>query len=84
MLLKGFTVPAFFRVVHQERVTIAFLLLPWLQDILVALDAGRISDVADALCSLRLIHTGPSPSLPAWWSSSGSTSHRLRWASAMA
>lgn len=64
VLLKGFTVPAFFRVVHQERVTIAFLLLPWLQDILVALDAGRISDVADALCSLRLIHTGAQPIPP--------------------
>ena len=63
VLLKGFTVPAFFRVVHQERVTIAFLLLPWLQDILVALDAGR-SDVADALCSLRLIHTGAQPIPP--------------------
>ena len=64
VLLKVFTVPAFFRVVHQERVTIAFLLLPWLQDILVALDAGRISDVADALCSLRLIHTGAQPIPP--------------------
>lgn len=64
VLLKGFTVPTFFRVVHQERVTIAFLLLPWLQDILVALDAGRISDVADALCSLRLIHTGAQPIPP--------------------
>ena len=64
VLLKGFTVPAFFLVVHQERVTIAFLLLPWLQDILVALDAGRISDVADALCSLRLIHTGAQPIPP--------------------
>lgn len=64
VLLKGFTVPAFFRVVHQEHITIAFLLLPWLQDILVALDAGRISDVADALCSLRLIHTGAQPIPP--------------------
>lgn len=64
VLLKGFTVPAFFRIVHQERVTIAFLLLPWLQDILVALDAGRISDVADALRSLRLIHTGAQPIPP--------------------
>lgn len=64
VLLKGFTVPAFFRVVQQERVTIAFLLLPWLQDILVSLDEGCIDDDKNMLSSLRLIHTGAQPIPP--------------------
>lgn len=64
VLLKGFTVPAFFRVVQQEQVTIAFLLLPWLQDILVALDEGSVNADQNALASLRLIHTGAQPIPP--------------------
>lgn len=65
VLLKGFSVPAFFHVVQQERVTIAFLLLPWLQDILAALNEGRFSaGQVGALDSLRLLHTGAQPIPP--------------------
>lgn len=64
VLLKGFTVPAFFHAVMQEKITIAFLLLPWLQDILVALEEGHVTDDQNALASLRLIHTGAQPIPP--------------------
>ena len=64
VLLKGFTVPAFFRVVQQEQVTIAFLLLPWLQDILVASEEGCIKADQSTLASLRLLHTGAQPIPP--------------------
>ena len=64
VLLMGFTVPAFFRVVQREKVTIAFLLLPWIQDTLVALAQGHADAENGALDSLRMIHTGAQPIPP--------------------
>lgn len=58
VLLLGFTVPAFFEAMSREQVTIAFLLLPWAQDILVNLHTGEIKLENYSLDNWRLLHMG--------------------------
>lgn len=64
VLLLGFSVPAFFEVMEREAVTIAFLLLPWAQDILVAQDQGMPDLGAYTLNAWRLLHMGAQPIPP--------------------
>ncbi|MCJ7604666.1 MAG: acyl--CoA ligase, partial [Dehalococcoidales bacterium] len=46
---------------QQEKVTISMLLVPWLQDIVSALDSGALKLSDYDLSSLRLIHSGAQP-----------------------
>lgn len=58
VILNGFTVPAFFEVISREDITVAFILLPWAQDILLNLDNGELKKDKYSLKNLRLIHMG--------------------------
>lgn len=49
---------------HNERGTIAFLLVPWAQDILVALDKGDLNLKDYDLSCWRLMHIGAQPVPP--------------------
>jgi len=45
----------------KEKITLAMVLVPWIQDIVAALDGGQL-DMADYdISSLRLIHSGAQP-----------------------
>ena len=50
--------------VHSERGTIVWLLVPWAQDILGALDRGELKLKDYDLSSLRLMHIGAQPVPP--------------------
>ena len=58
VMLLGFDVFSFFEVMSREGVTIAFLLLPWVQDILSCLDAGKLSPADYDLSHWRMLHMG--------------------------
>jgi len=64
VLLLRFTIPAFFEAMERERVTIAFLLLPWVQDILFELDNGNLKLEKYNLHYWRLLHMGAQPIPP--------------------
>ncbi|QAT49098.1 long-chain fatty acid--CoA ligase [Caproiciproducens sp. NJN-50] len=64
VLMLGFSVPAFFEIVSREKVTIAFLLLPWAQDILCSLELGGMNLGDYFLDDLRMIHMGAQPIPP--------------------
>ena len=66
VLLMGFRVEPFFETMWREGVTIAFLLLPWVQDILFSLDSGTLDPGRYDLAAWRMLHKAPSPSLPPW------------------
>ncbi len=53
-----------FEAVHQERGTIVFLLVPWAQDILGALDRGELRRGDYDLSCWRLMHMGAQPIPP--------------------
>ncbi|MDD4873979.1 MAG: class I adenylate-forming enzyme family protein [Dehalococcoidales bacterium] len=50
-----------FETVHKEKGTIVWLLVPWAQDILVALDKGEIKKEDYDLDQWRLMHIGAQP-----------------------
>ena len=50
--------------IHKEKVTICMLLVPWLQDIVTALDRGDLKLSDYDLSSLRLVHSGAQPIPP--------------------
>ena len=50
-----------FEAVHQERGTVVWLLVPWAQDILVALDSGELRKEDYDLSCWRLMHMGAQP-----------------------
>jgi acyl-CoA synthetase (AMP-forming)/AMP-acid ligase II len=50
--------------IHKEKVTICMLLVPWLQDIVTALDRGDIKLSDYDTSSLRLVHSGAQPIPP--------------------
>jgi acyl-CoA synthetase (AMP-forming)/AMP-acid ligase II len=50
--------------IHKEKVTISMLLVPWLQDIVTALDRGELKLSDYDLSSLRLVHSGAQPIPP--------------------
>lgn len=64
VLLTEFNPKNLFDAVHKERGTIVWLLVPWLQDILVALDKGELKKEDYDLSCWRLMHTGAQPIPP--------------------
>ena len=64
VILKGNSPEAIFHAVSEERCTIVWLLVPWAQDILVALDTGRLKMEDYHLKQWRLMHIGAQPVPP--------------------
>jgi acyl-CoA synthetase (AMP-forming)/AMP-acid ligase II len=64
VLLTEFNPKNLFDAVHKERGTIVWLLVPWVQDILVALDKGELKKEDYDLSCWRLMHTGAQPIPP--------------------
>jgi acyl-CoA synthetase (AMP-forming)/AMP-acid ligase II len=50
-----------FEAIHREKGTVVFLLVPWAQDILAALDSGELKKEDYDLSSWRLTHMGAQP-----------------------
>ncbi len=64
VLLKGHSPEAVFKAVSEEHCTIVWLLVPWAQDILAALDAGKLRIEDYKLSQWRLMHIGAQPIPP--------------------
>ena len=64
VLLKGNTPQAIFDAVSGEKCTIVWLLVPWCQDILAALDRGDLKIENYQLSQWRLMHIGAQPVPP--------------------
>ncbi len=64
VLLKGTSPKTIFHAVSQERCTIVWLLVPWCQDILTALDQGDVKLEEYQLSQWRLMHIGAQPVPP--------------------
>ncbi len=70
VLLRGVKPEWILRAVTEERCSIVWLLVPWAQDLLDAIDAGRVRLDDYYLDQLRLMHIGAQPvppSLVARW-----------------
>ncbi len=52
------------KTINDEKVTICMLLVPWLQDIVTALDRGNLKLADYDMSSLRLVHSGAQPIPP--------------------
>lgn len=65
VLLKGVKPEWILEAVSEEKVTIVWLLVPWAQDILDALDSGQIDARPLELKQWRLMHIGAQPVPPA-------------------
>ncbi len=64
VILKGNSPEAIFQAVSNEGCTIVWLLVPWAQDILAALDSGRLKIEDFHLSQWRLMHIGAQPVPP--------------------
>ena len=64
VLLKGTKPDTIIKAVSDERCTIVWLLVPWAQDILDALDRGSINKDDYTLDQWRLMHIGAQPVPP--------------------
>lgn len=64
VLLKGNSPEAILQAVSQEHCTIVWLLVPWAQDILAALDRGELKLEDYQLSQWRLMHIGAQPVPP--------------------
>ena len=64
VLLKGVSPKWIVQTAHEERATIVWLLVPWAQDILDAIDSGEIDLDEYDLSSWRLMHIGAQPVPP--------------------
>ena len=64
VLLRGVKPEWILRAVSEENVSIVWLLVPWAQDILDALDAGTVKESDYALDRWRLMHIGAQPVPP--------------------
>lgn len=64
VLLKGTKPDIILNAVSQERCTIVWLLVPWAQDILDAIDRGEINIDRLELSQWRLMHIGAQPVPP--------------------
>ena len=64
VLLKGNSPKAILQAVSQEHCTIVWLLVPWAQDILAALDRGDLKLEDYQLSQWRLMHIGAQPVPP--------------------
>lgn len=61
VLLRGVSPRTIFETVSDERCTIVWLLVPWVQDILVALENGELKREDYHLDQWRLMHIGAQP-----------------------
>ena len=61
VLLKGANPEFILRAVSEEKCTIVWLLVPWAQDLLLALDSGKVSLEMYQLEQWRLMHIGAQP-----------------------
>ncbi|MEE8716289.1 MAG: class I adenylate-forming enzyme family protein [Coriobacteriales bacterium] len=61
VLLRGVNPKSIFETVSDERCTIVWLLVPWVQDILAALERGEIDPKRYSLDQWRLMHIGAQP-----------------------
>ena len=61
VLLRGVTPQSIFDAVSQEHCTIVWLLVPWVQDILLAIEEGTIKPADYELDQWRLMHIGAQP-----------------------
>lgn len=64
ILLRGVSPEWIFETISKEHVTIVWLLVPWAQDILDAIDNGTLPVEQFALDQLRLMHIGAQPVPP--------------------
>ncbi|MBQ4354029.1 MAG: acyl--CoA ligase [Clostridia bacterium] len=64
VILKGVSPEWILRAVSDERATIVWLLVPWAQDILDAIDRGDINPDDYRLSQWRLMHIGAQPVPP--------------------
>ncbi len=64
VILKGTSPKTILDVVSLEQCTIVWLLVPWCQDILTALDRGELSLEGRHLSQWRLMHIGAQPVPP--------------------
>ncbi len=64
ILLRGVSPENIIRTVSRERCSIVWLLVPWAQDILDAIDAGKIDISKYQLSQWRLMHIGAQPVPP--------------------
>ncbi len=65
VLLKGVKPEWILRAVSEERCTIVWLLVPWAQDILDAIERGDVNLADFRLAQWRLMHIGAQPVPPA-------------------
>lgn len=65
VLLRGVKPEWVLRAVSQEKCTIVWLLVPWAQDILDAIDSGELKLDEYSLSQWRLMHIGAQPVPPA-------------------
>ncbi|MDO4503135.1 MAG: class I adenylate-forming enzyme family protein [Coriobacteriia bacterium] len=61
VLLRGVTPENVFKTVSEEQCTVVWLLVPWAQDILVALEEGRLKIEDYKLDQWRMMHIGAQP-----------------------
>lgn len=61
VLLKGVNPKTIFEAVNNEKCTIVWLLVPWAQDILLALEKGELNLEDYSLSQWRLMHIGAQP-----------------------
>ena len=61
VLLRGVTPQSIFDAVSDEHCTIVWLLVPWVQDILLAIEEGTIDPANYELNQWRLMHIGAQP-----------------------
>lgn len=64
VLLKGANPEFILRAVSEEKCTIVWLLVPWAQDLLLALDSGKLKLEMYQLTQWRLMHIGAQPVPP--------------------
>lgn len=64
ILLRGIRPEWILRTISDERITIAWLLVPWAQDILDALERGELKREDYRLSQWRLMHIGAQPVPP--------------------
>lgn len=64
VMLLGFQADVFFEALSREKITIAFLLLPWVQDILCGLSHGKLDLSRYETGSWRMLHMGAQPIPP--------------------
>ena len=64
VLLRGVSPEWVLRTVSEEKATIVWLLVPWVQDILDAIDSGKIKLSDYRLSQWRLMHIGAQPVPP--------------------